>query len=129
MLKAVLGTGTLPNSAMCARIAFTSNVRCRTSTATFIREEGGFDGGAELAVDERLREKKFGVLDRLTRTGIETLYPEQRVRTIVVIPGTGAAIILGVPEAGTSEKWIQAYAPLGAEGDHTGRVIPPRLDL
>ena len=28
-------------------------------------------------VDERLREKEFGVLDRLTRTGIEQLHPEQ----------------------------------------------------
>ena len=28
-------------------------------------------------VDERLREKEFGVLDRLTRVGIEQRYPEQ----------------------------------------------------
>lgn len=30
-----------------------------------------------LLVDERLREKEFGILDRLTRSGIETFHPEQ----------------------------------------------------
>ncbi|MDF2689809.1 MAG: phosphoglycerate mutase, partial [Microvirga sp.] len=28
-------------------------------------------------IDERLREKEFGVLDRLTRSGIEDLHPDQ----------------------------------------------------
>ena len=28
-------------------------------------------------VDERLREKEFGILDRLTRSGIEELHPDQ----------------------------------------------------
>jgi broad specificity phosphatase PhoE len=28
-------------------------------------------------LDERLREKEFGMLDRLTATGIKTLHPEQ----------------------------------------------------
>lgn len=30
-----------------------------------------------VAVDERLREKEFGILDRLTRRGIEELHPDQ----------------------------------------------------
>jgi probable phosphoglycerate mutase len=30
-----------------------------------------------LVVDERLREREFGILDRLTRRGITTLFPEQ----------------------------------------------------
>jgi broad specificity phosphatase PhoE len=30
-----------------------------------------------VSVDERLREKEFGILDRLTRRGIEELYPDQ----------------------------------------------------
>ena len=34
-------------------------------------------GAPRLIVDERLREKEFGILDRLTRTGIERLHPEQ----------------------------------------------------
>ncbi len=32
---------------------------------------------AEIIRDERLREKEFGILDRLTRHGIEQLHPEQ----------------------------------------------------
>ena len=31
----------------------------------------------KLSVDERLREKEFGILDRLTRRGIEELHPDQ----------------------------------------------------
>ncbi len=33
--------------------------------------------GVEVRSDERLREKEFGILDRLTRTGIEQRYPDQ----------------------------------------------------
>lgn len=33
--------------------------------------------GLPLVVDERLREREFGVLDRLTRRGIQKLHPEQ----------------------------------------------------
>ncbi len=32
---------------------------------------------AGVVIDERLREKEFGILDRLTRLGIEQRYPEQ----------------------------------------------------
>ena len=50
----------------------------RRETATLIQAQGGVaDDPIELGVDERLREKEFGVLDRLTREGIEKLYPEQ----------------------------------------------------
>ena len=35
------------------------------------------EGPIHFVVDERLREKEFGVLDRLTREGIEKLYPDQ----------------------------------------------------
>jgi broad specificity phosphatase PhoE len=35
------------------------------------------DDDVRLVVDERLREKELGVLDRLTRWGIEARYPEQ----------------------------------------------------
>jgi broad specificity phosphatase PhoE len=47
-------------------------------TAEIIQAEGGV--GVErqtFVVDERLREKEFGVLDRLTRSGIEELHPDQ----------------------------------------------------
>jgi broad specificity phosphatase PhoE len=47
-------------------------------TAEIIRDAGGLASGAgEFVVDERLREKEFGILDRLTRVGIEARYPEQ----------------------------------------------------
>jgi 2,3-bisphosphoglycerate-dependent phosphoglycerate mutase len=47
-------------------------------TADLIREEGGLTRKAPRAIkDERLREREFGILDRLTRAGIEKLHPEQ----------------------------------------------------
>jgi len=45
-------------------------------TADLICEHGGL-ATARRVVDERLREKEFGILDRLTRAGIEQIYPEQ----------------------------------------------------
>ncbi|HYW05558.1 MAG TPA: histidine phosphatase family protein [Longimicrobium sp.] len=47
-------------------------------TAELIREAGGLaDADLEIDADERLREKEFGVLDRLTRHGVEARFPEQ----------------------------------------------------
>jgi 2,3-bisphosphoglycerate-dependent phosphoglycerate mutase len=46
-------------------------------TAELIRAEGGACENQRFIVDERLREKEFGILDRLTRTGIEQLHPAQ----------------------------------------------------
>lgn len=47
-------------------------------TAEIVREMDGLHPGASFgAVDERLREREFGVLDRLTRAGIDELHPEQ----------------------------------------------------
>ena len=46
------------------------------STAEIALEAGGLRS-VELAVDERLREREFGWLDRLTRLGIEQRYPEE----------------------------------------------------
>jgi broad specificity phosphatase PhoE len=37
---------------------------------------GGARPAVELTLDERLREKEFGILDRLTRNGIRAKYPE-----------------------------------------------------
>jgi len=44
-------------------------------TATLALRAAGWDVPA--IVDERLREKEFGMLDRLTRAGIEQKFPEQ----------------------------------------------------
>lgn len=46
-------------------------------TSSYIARAGGFADDASLVVDERLREKEFGILDRLTRVGIEQRFPEQ----------------------------------------------------
>ena len=46
-------------------------------TASLIESAGGIAPGAATSVDERLREKEFGILDRLTRVGIEQRHPEQ----------------------------------------------------
>ncbi|MDB5452006.1 MAG: histidine phosphatase family protein [Caulobacteraceae bacterium] len=49
---------------------------CRT--ADLIREGGGFSPRAQRPdPDERLREKEFGILDRLTRVGIAEQFPDQ----------------------------------------------------
>jgi 2,3-bisphosphoglycerate-dependent phosphoglycerate mutase len=47
-------------------------------TAQLVGQAGGFGRGVDdLEVDERLREKEFGVLDRLTSAGIQAMFPEQ----------------------------------------------------
>ncbi|MDQ2667250.1 MAG: histidine phosphatase family protein, partial [Gemmatimonadota bacterium] len=46
-------------------------------TAALIEEAGGVTNPSTVIVDERLREKEFGILDRLTRIGIEQRFPEQ----------------------------------------------------
>lgn len=52
-------------------------------TAQLIADHGGFSN-AELYLDERLREKEFGILDRLTSLGIQERFPEQaRFRTLL----------------------------------------------
>ena len=46
-------------------------------TASHIVEQSGANENATSVVDERLREKEFGILDRLTRVGIEQQFPDQ----------------------------------------------------
>ena len=46
------------------------------ATATIVRDVGGF-GDVPISFDERLREKEFGILDRLTKLGVRMKYPEQ----------------------------------------------------
>jgi broad specificity phosphatase PhoE len=55
-----------------------SPYRRAVQTADAIRAAGGLAPSTpQLYVDERLREKELGVLDRLTRKGIEQWHPEQ----------------------------------------------------
>jgi broad specificity phosphatase PhoE len=52
-------------------------VRAR-QTAEIIRTEGGLSGGpARTIIDERLREREFGIFDRLTTAGIRHRFPEE----------------------------------------------------
>ena len=47
-------------------------------TAEAIRAAGGLAGASiALCEDERLREREFGVLDRLTASGVAELFPDQ----------------------------------------------------
>ena len=46
-------------------------------TGEIIARAGGVAPDAATIVDERLREKEFGVLDRLTKLGIEQRFPDQ----------------------------------------------------
>jgi len=52
-------------------------LRARETAARIYAEGGTPVPPARFHVDERLREKEFGVLDLLTRLGIEKQYPEQ----------------------------------------------------
>lgn len=46
-------------------------------TAQLFRDAGGCDFEEKICLDERLREKEFGILDGLTVAGIHELQPEQ----------------------------------------------------
>ena len=46
-------------------------------TAEEICTAGGLAGPVKLVIDERLREREFGIFDRLTGVGIRSKYPEE----------------------------------------------------
>ncbi len=46
-------------------------------TARLFRDAGGCDGDEPICIDERLREKEFGILDGLTTAGIAIHEPQQ----------------------------------------------------
>jgi broad specificity phosphatase PhoE len=59
-------------------VVLTSPYARAAKTASLIQAQCAVAGDLiECVVDERLREKEFGILDRLTREGIEKLYPDQ----------------------------------------------------
>jgi len=60
------------------RTLMTSPYRRAIQTSQLIRDAGGMARpDSKFCIDERLREKEFGVLDRLTRVGIEQQFPDQ----------------------------------------------------
>ncbi len=66
----------MPDSARPTVVLTSPYLRAR-DTAALIESAGGIRADVEIGVDERLREKEFGILDRLTRLGIEQRHPEQ----------------------------------------------------
>ncbi len=59
-------------------VVLTSPYRRAMLTAERLHRMGGLPvDPADFVIDERLREKEFGVLDRLTRHGIEAEFPDQ----------------------------------------------------
>lgn len=51
-------------------------VRALETARILAEAAGGWDGAVRTRQDERLREKEFGILDRLTRHGIASKHPE-----------------------------------------------------
>jgi broad specificity phosphatase PhoE len=66
-------------------VVLTSPYTRARQTARILLDSAGINvDDITLVVDERLREKEFGVLDRLTKFGIRHKYPEQaEIRTIL----------------------------------------------
>lgn len=58
-------------------VILASPYRRALRTADTIAKQLSARPGLAVSVDERLREKEFGILDRLTRRGIEDLHPDQ----------------------------------------------------
>ena len=65
-------------SGVSPELVLSSPYRRAIQTTSEVLASAGFDLPIEL--DERLREREFGVLDRLTRKGIEARFPEESAR-------------------------------------------------
>lgn len=59
------------------RVLVSPYVRARQSADALRAGDGLVPGAPPDIVDERLREREFGILDRLTHAGIEKYFPEQ----------------------------------------------------
>ncbi|MDB5078704.1 MAG: Histidine phosphatase family protein [Chloroflexi bacterium] len=71
--------GSLPPQEQPTTILSSSYLRAK-DTARGLAEAAGWDlDTIQLTTDERLREREFGILDRLTTMGIEQKYPDQAV--------------------------------------------------
>ena len=66
-----LGDPERPNVLLCSPY-----LRARQTLELLRAEAGLVDDGVTAVVDERLREKEFGLLDRLTRQGIREKFPD-----------------------------------------------------
>ncbi len=73
--SAALGRWCARNSGGIDSVISSPYVRAQQTAAFALRSAGW--SGVPTRTDERLREREFGILDRLTRSGIEERYPEQ----------------------------------------------------
>jgi probable phosphoglycerate mutase len=58
-------------------VVLTSPYLRAQQTVACIAEAGGLQSAAGVRADERIREREFGIIDRLTRLGIAKKFPEQ----------------------------------------------------
>lgn len=68
--------GSMPKSEQPEVLLSSPYVRAQHSAILLMQAAGLDDGKVKLRLDERLREKEFGILDRLTVAGITQKYPE-----------------------------------------------------
>ncbi|MBC7500648.1 MAG: histidine phosphatase family protein [Herminiimonas sp.] len=68
--------GTLPESRKPTVVLSSPYLRAMTTAQLVMTGAGLADHNSSFMADERLREKEFGILDRLTRFGITQKYPE-----------------------------------------------------
>jgi broad specificity phosphatase PhoE len=66
----------LPDSERPSVVLVSPYLRARATAQHIMDQIGARPSDLALVVDERLREKEFGILDRLTRVGIEKKYPD-----------------------------------------------------
>jgi len=52
-------------------------LRARHTAGLIVKTAGIHEDSYSLVVDERLREKEFGILDRLTHIGVKDIHPDQ----------------------------------------------------
>ncbi len=69
--------GRLPPGEVPTVVRASPYVRARQTASIALEAAGLFRDEETLTVDERLREREFGILDRLTHAGIVEKYPEQ----------------------------------------------------
>lgn len=69
--------GALPPESRPNIVLTSPYVRARHTAGLIVKTAGMREDTYSLIVDERLREKEFGVLDKLTAAGIRTQFPEQ----------------------------------------------------
>jgi broad specificity phosphatase PhoE len=69
--------GTLPREAQPTVVLTSPYLRARHTAGLLVKTAGMREDSYSLIVDERFREKEFGVLDRLTAAGIKNQFPDQ----------------------------------------------------